>query len=334
MSRVSGVTVELHRQITTAGVSMTLVQLQKARDRGLGPVDGCQESVGHWRAVAGLAGGTAQRLPDANEAAVLLAEQGWPCRRLPDALAVLLDEQRAELDAVPLGKPGPASNPYAETASEAAARHMVERVGGHEGEPTLLDSFARRAVAGSTTAGDPWPEIDDQEAESLHYAGRVLAVLGELGEAADNPAQLREVDAEDLSAVLGGVLDSSSVQAGLNLGAMLGAWVPFGPRAAEALTSTDTAVLASAVQAAAALVPLLTALGVAAPRGRRDRLRLVAMVVPMVLGLGELVAAEHGASAVGPLHDELVELVDGSPERLAHYQRASSVAALPGDSLP
>lgn len=328
-------TARLHSELVAIGAwSLTASQLQAASDAGLGPLPSATAPAEHWQALCALGAvgrGKTPRLPDADEVAVLLAEQGYPCRRLASSLRLLLDEQAAELDLVPLGEPGPATNPLAETGPEAAARSLVERTGHREGDPTLLDTFTRRMVAGTMASGDPYPEDFSGSANDvpLRHAGRVLAVLDQLGEAAGDPSRINAIDASDLSANLSGALPLESVELGLATAASLGDWQPFGPTATAAIASVESGVLAGAVQAAASLAPLLTAMGVTAPRSRRTRLRLVAMAVPMVLGFGELVAAQYGAGAPGQLHREIVELVEGSPDRLAHYREAAGIAALP-----
>jgi hypothetical protein len=294
MTRTTSAILNTHTQLVAAGACrLTASQLQGAHEAGLGPPDGCLEPNAHWAALDALAvigTGKAPRLPPADEAAMALAAAGWPCRHLPVALATMAAEQQAVWDELPTVEPGDPLNPLAETEAEGTARAAVEQH--RDAAGGLIGDLTRRTKG----SADPWPERGPSGGDpGLHKAGLLLAFLTQLCEGADDPARLGSLDAGDLSGVLGGAIPEDSARLGVQLlGAIAGVGVTVAPAMPE---DTPPAVMAAAVMAATAMVPLFAALDVAAPRGKRDFWRLVAWTTPAMLAVGRL-ASDSGAGAL------------------------------------
>lgn len=333
MAKVNPATLVLYRQLADAGVwRLTASQLQAARDAGLGPLDECPSPDDHFAALGALAvvdGGKAPRLPQRDETAMALAASGWPCWHLPRALASLIAEQQATFDTLADGPAGDPSNPYAETAAEAAARMMVEG----QGTDTLAPGAASLVggLVGNVVAGDdPWAGRGVDGDAPLHKAGQLLATIASVGEGAENPERLGAIDPSDLAALMGGAFPASSVSIGLRfLELVAGPGVTDMPRVPE---DTDLVVVAAAVRAATALVPLFAVLGLADPRVKRERWRLVAWLTPAMVAIGRL-ATEGGTATLPAVLGSLASLVEEA-DLEARYSPGTTASrpTLPGGS--
>ncbi len=292
MARVTKHTSDVvYPSIVRTGVALTTGLLQRAIDAGLGPLDDAADPIGYWRAYASLAAGPSRRLPEADEAAMALAVALFPCARLIAAVTRLgaITKLQDESDDVV------AEVVMTEALSAADDKSYGARIGA-------------RLLTGSKRSGAPWPRAS-AENEALHHLGRAQAVLAEFSEMARGASlsTIRGFDAGDLAAVIGMGVSAAMVDLVIRSLEQV-----FGPE--DLLGSTDRlvadadpAMLARAVRAADALVPLFEKLLIPVGTGR-SHWQVVAVIARVMLVIGGLMraAADNGANDLMPAFSNML----------------------------
>ena len=280
VARITPKTKTLHASLDAAGITLSVGQIQQAHNGGLGPCPDDPDPISHWRALATIADRplprrsgpdqpNRQRLPEHDLVAMELATAGHPCPRLPKAV------QR-------LRATGQSESEVEDSDPETVAEQIMQEAQSAGGKETSGGTVINRFLHGSTQSGSPGPARSPED-EKLEHQGRVQATVTGLFEVEAGLPWGEVLDPEDLAAQLGGAVDSSPAFAGLQLLDELGI---LSLQAADRLTDeAKVDVLAIAVQAAVALVPLWGALGM--PSGtERQRWESVAALTPMTLALG------------------------------------------------
>ena len=283
MSRVTTRTKTLYDELKERGAwELSESQLQLAVDARLGPSRDADYPTSHWRAVSALAvrdKGRQPRLPPADDVAVDLAIDGYPCLRLKDAVLMMI-----------------AVNDHPSNPEQVAEELMrsAQRPGENE---TYLPRIAKRMLDGAVAR----PGVKGEDAQ-LERLGQAHAVATTMSEVAGGAPPTVALDPDDVAQVFGIPVE------------IVRAYIPafeatFGP--GNVLDNIDSLVkrassdeLAIALRAASALVPLFE--GLVVPLGSaRTRRRWVATAAPLMLVVGrlygELVAVAGGKEAAARL---------------------------------
>jgi hypothetical protein len=298
--------------IVGAGVALTIGQVQRAIDAGLGPLDNAADPIGHWQTYASLAAGPSRRLPEADEAAMALAVALFPCARLTAAVTQLgaITKSQDEYDEVVAEE----VMPWALSADELVAEEVMTEAQSAAEDKSYGARIAVRLLAGSRRSGAPWPrasefgqDVSAAKNKALHHLGRAQTVLAEFSEMAHGAPLQTVINSEDLAAVIGrgvsapmGELVVRSFQQVFGQTDLLGS-------ADRLVADSDPPTLARAVHAADALVPLFERLVVPVGTGR-SRWQVVAVMTPLMLDIGGLMraAADNGANDLMPAFSNML----------------------------
>jgi len=278
--------------VLRAGAALTIGQLQRAIDAGLAPLDDTADPIGHWRAYASLAAGPSRRLPEADEAAMALAVALFPCARLTAAVT--------RLRAI--------TKPQDEDDEVVAEEVMTEALSTAD-DKSYGARIAARLLVGSKRSGLPQPR-DSAENEALHHLGRAQAVLTEFSKMARGASLHTAIDAIDsklLAAVIGSGVSAPMVDLVIRSFEQAFGQEDLLGSTDRLVADADPAMLARAVHAADALVPLFEKLVVPVGTGR-SRWQVVAVMTPLMLDIGGLMraAADNGANDLMPAFSNML----------------------------
>ena len=306
MARVTKHTSDVvYPSIVGAGVALTIGQVQRAIDAGLGPLDDAADPIGHWRAYASLEAGPSRRLPDADDSAIDLALAGFTTPRL-----------RPVIRRLPVGED--LVNAY-QKVTEARARG--DSSPGRRGDKSLTviagelveegSALTSRLVRGAAASGH---QLAEGIATSVMEDVLSLVVTGKA-----ETALSQDIDdaARDMKDALNGAMDRETIHAGISLA--MGALGGAGALTAmlQAVDEASLNDLAGAVRSAFLLIDLLTSLGVWAG-STADRWRDAIQMVPSCLLFANLLEpyTVPGISALAGL-----AMLLERPDRAEHYRR-------------
>ena len=188
------------------------------------------------------------------------------------------------------------------------------------GKDSSGGAVINRFFDGSVQSGSPGPARSAVD-EKWEHVGRVQATVTGLFEVGAGTSVSEALDPEDLAAELGGAVDSATAFAGFQLLDGLGI---LSPGAVDRLIGdAQPHGLASAVQAAVALLPTWEALGMPSTT-ERQRWESVAAFVLMVLAL------TNRLTGLGAMVD--LPALFNRPDIAERYRQAAG--ALEGSSMP
>jgi hypothetical protein len=290
--------------IVRAGVALTIGQVQRAIDAGLGPLDDAADPIRHWQTYASLAAGPSRRLPEADEAAMALAVALFPCARLTAAVTRLgaITKSQDEYDEVVAEK----VMIWALSADELVAEEVMTEARSAADDKSYGARIAVRLLAGSRRSGAPRP-TDSTENEAPENIWPAQAVLTEFSEMAHGAPLQTAIDSEDLAAVIGRGVSAPMVELVVRSFQQVFGQTDLLGSADRLVADSDPATLARAVHAADALVPLLEKLLVPAATAR-SRWQVVATLTPVALAIGDLMraAADNGANDLMPAFSNML----------------------------
>ena len=233
------------------------------------------------------------------------ASVGHPCARLPKAL------QRLRVS-------GQTESEIESDDPETLAEQVMQEARAPRGKDTSGGAMINRFFDGSIQSGSPWPARSAED-ETLEHHGRVQSTVTGLFEAEAGVPAGEALDPDDLAAQLGGAVDASTAAAGLQVLDALGI---LSHAAVDRLISgAQPDILANAVQAGAALLPMWEALGMPSDT-ERHRWESVAAITPMVLALG------NRLTEVGSVVD--LPSLFNRPDIADRYRQTASALQGPG----